>query len=113
VVASIPNVRYLENIWNLLILKDWKYTEYGILDRTHLRFFTLQSIRVIFENLGYHIERIEGINPFDEKPYFKRLSKRFIYWVFFLTNLLFFKHIEDMRYLQFVVVARPKSLWQS
>jgi len=36
VVTSIPNVRHFDNIWNLMIHKDWKYSEWGILDKTHL-----------------------------------------------------------------------------
>lgn len=45
IVASIPNVRYLNNLINLLIKKDWVYTDSGILDRTHLKFFTEKSIK--------------------------------------------------------------------
>lgn len=35
-VASIPNVRYWVNLFRLLIEKDWKYREAGILDKIHL-----------------------------------------------------------------------------
>ncbi len=102
VVASIPNVRYFDNIWKLLVHRDWKYTEHGILDRTHLRFFTRKSILSTFEILEYCVESIEGINPL-EKEHPHRVRK------FKFLNLLFCNHIEDMRYLQFAVVARYKS----
>ena len=38
-LSSIPNVRYLKNIFKLIFNKDWKYTESGILNTTHFRFF--------------------------------------------------------------------------
>jgi len=99
VVASIPNVRYFDNMWNLVVHQDWQYTEQGILDRTHLRFFTRRSILATFESLGYCVECIEGINPLEKiHPY--RTRK------FYLLNWLLFNKIEDMRYLQFAVVAR-------
>ena len=44
VVASIPNVAYITNLVELILKKDWRYKpEGGILDKTHLRFFTKKS----------------------------------------------------------------------
>ena len=102
VVASIPNVRYFDNIWNLLFHKNWEYTDYGILDKTHLRFFTQRSMLSTFDSLGYEIKSIEGINFLENKhPHQVRKFK--------LLNLLLLNQIEDMRYLQFAVVARPRN----
>lgn len=101
VVASIPNVRYFDNIWKLLVEKDWEYTKNGILDRTHLRFFTCKSIIKTFDELGYEIESIEGINPIEqEHPQHVRKFK--------IINSMLLNQIEDMRYVQFAIVARPK-----
>ena len=44
VVASIPNVRYFFNVVDLAVHGRWDYTDEGILDRTHLRFFTRASM---------------------------------------------------------------------
>ena len=101
VIASIPNVRYFDNIWKLLVEKDWQYTDFGILDRTHLRFFTQRSILSTFENLGYKVELIEGINPFEQQN--PQRAKKFKFLNYILLN-----QIEDMRYLQFAVVALPQ-----
>ncbi len=102
IVASIPNVRYFGNAWRFLVDKNWEYTESGILDRTHLRFFTHKSIVKMFDDLGYEIELIEGINPLGKgQP--RRVRN------FGLLNSILLNQIEDMRYLQFAVVARPKS----
>jgi 2-polyprenyl-3-methyl-5-hydroxy-6-metoxy-1,4-benzoquinol methylase len=94
IVASIPNVRYFENIWNLLINKDWHYTDWGILDRTHLRFFTCRSIKSTFNELGFSVKYIQGINPIQSRK-------------FDAINLLFMNQVNDMRYMQFAIVARP------
>jgi 2-polyprenyl-3-methyl-5-hydroxy-6-metoxy-1,4-benzoquinol methylase len=100
VVASIPNVRYFDNVWKFLVDRDWQYTDQGILDRTHLRFFTQKSIVSTFEGLGYSIDCIQGIGELEQlHPYRTRKYK-------FLNRLLM-NHISDMRYLQFAVVASP------
>lgn len=58
VVASIPNVRFYAVIARLLFNR-WGYVESGILDSTHLRFFTLPTIQEMFVRAGYSIERID------------------------------------------------------
>jgi trans-aconitate methyltransferase len=56
VVASIPNVRNLELVSGLLLAGHWEYAEHGLLDVTHLRFFTFDAIRHMFEQTGYQVE---------------------------------------------------------
>jgi len=40
VISSIPNIRYYDQVKKFLLKKEWKYEDSGILDKTHLRFFT-------------------------------------------------------------------------
>jgi len=54
VIASIPNVRFAGVIHNL-VEGSWRYTDAGILDRTHLRFFTFKEIERMFDAAGYEI----------------------------------------------------------
>jgi 2-polyprenyl-3-methyl-5-hydroxy-6-metoxy-1,4-benzoquinol methylase len=61
IVGSIPNVRHITALFKLLITKDWKYSESGILDRTHLRFFTEKSLRRTLQEHGYVIEKFGGV----------------------------------------------------
>ena len=61
VVASIPNVRYFPVLFRLILRKEWRYVDNGVLDRTHLRFFTVKSIREMFEGLHYEVVRMDGI----------------------------------------------------
>ena len=62
VVASIPNVRNIRVVVDLVLRGRWTYTELGVLDRTHLRFFTARTIRELFADSGFAVERLEGIN---------------------------------------------------
>jgi glycosyltransferase involved in cell wall biosynthesis/2-polyprenyl-3-methyl-5-hydroxy-6-metoxy-1,4-benzoquinol methylase len=63
IVASIPNIRYW-GIINMLIEGHWKYEDYGILDKTHLRFFTKKEIEKLFADSGFHITAINAnIDP--------------------------------------------------
>jgi SAM-dependent methyltransferase len=48
VIASIPNVQNIDVLWRLLRGR-WDYRERGITDFGHLRFFTLRTIRGLFE----------------------------------------------------------------
>jgi len=67
VVASLPNVQYLGLIHHL-IEGNWTYQDEGILDRTHLRFFTYREIEKLFDDAGYEICQVdETIDPQYEK----------------------------------------------
>ncbi|MEW6496301.1 MAG: methyltransferase domain-containing protein [Cyanobacteriota bacterium] len=54
VIACIPNVQHWSLILQLLNGR-WEYQEEGLLDRTHLRFFTLESIEQMFSKCGLQI----------------------------------------------------------
>ncbi len=44
IYITVPNIRYWRVILDLVIKDDWEYKGWGILDYTHLRFFTKRSI---------------------------------------------------------------------
>jgi trans-aconitate methyltransferase len=54
VLACIPNVQHWTVIYSLLRGK-WKYEDEGLMDRTHLRFFTLDSIVELMKSAGLEI----------------------------------------------------------
>ncbi len=58
VVACIPNVAH-GSVRLALLRGEFPYSERGLLDRTHLRFFTRQTIEQLFENAGYEIRHLE------------------------------------------------------
>jgi SAM-dependent methyltransferase len=55
-VASLPNVRQWPVIRDLVLKGEWEYRSSGVLDATHLRFFTKRSIKRMLEECGYAIE---------------------------------------------------------
>ncbi len=56
IVCSIPNVRHESVILPLLFNGTFKYEDAGILDRTHLRFFTLQEIYGFMRETGFEMQ---------------------------------------------------------
>lgn len=96
VVSSIPNIRFYPTFFELAAHCEWEYEESGILDSTHLRFFTERSIRKMYERLGYEVLRHEGINRLERMP------RR--YWV---ANALANRRFLDMQFAEFATVARP------
>jgi 2-polyprenyl-3-methyl-5-hydroxy-6-metoxy-1,4-benzoquinol methylase len=62
VLVSVPNVRHLSVLLPLVLRGEWSYTEAGILDRTHLRFFTKRSAKDLFERCGVVVEEVHALN---------------------------------------------------
>jgi len=57
VFASTPNISYYRVV--LMLLKGrWDLTDRGVMDRTHLRWFTPQSFREMFESCGYCVRSV-------------------------------------------------------
>ena len=53
-LACVPNVQH----WSLsmgLLQGEWTYCDEGLLDRTHLRFFTLNSVRQMVADAGLEV----------------------------------------------------------
>ncbi len=110
VLASIPNVR---NLWliNELLAGKWDYVPAGLLDVTHIRFFTRKTIGELFAQTGYRIEtlganidarvpdaQLPGRGPFDittDRAVLRGLTA---------------EDFSDLRTIQFLVDATPSSL---
>ena len=97
--CCIPNIRHVDNLEHLLFERDWRYEDFGIRDRTHLRFFTEKSIARLLSNTGFNVLSLIGINEdwWHEKKRLRRLLFK-----------LFPEFTRDMRYIQFLVIAEPK-----
>lgn len=59
-VVSIPNVRHHSVLADLLRGR-FDYRDAGVLDRTHLRFFTAATARELCERAGFVVERMERV----------------------------------------------------
>ena len=93
-VLSVPNVRYYLNVRDLVLRGRWDYQEFGVLDRTHLRFFTLGSIKDLLGQNGFEVQRTEGLNAPQLKTHYRLL--------FALAPRSF----ADMKFPQIAVVSQ-------
>jgi 2-polyprenyl-3-methyl-5-hydroxy-6-metoxy-1,4-benzoquinol methylase len=59
IILSVPNVRHWKVTVPLVLAGEWNYTDSGLLDKTHLRFFTKKSIIRLLADTGYRIESCE------------------------------------------------------
>jgi O-antigen biosynthesis protein len=108
VIASIPNIAH--GAVRLELLQGrFEYTEFGILDGTHLRFFTRKTVQDLFEQTGYLIDVIDrtiaptlsGVLLGVPNVNRESLSDDLIHQV---------EEAEDSDTLQFIVRAFPASL---
>ena len=100
IVASIPNFRYIKNLFQIVVKGKWNYTDSGILDYTHFRFFTQKSILSLFQDSGYEVAVIKGINKTKSVKYFI---------ICCLFSLITLRNQFDTLYLQIAVMAEKKN----
>lgn len=96
IISSIPNVRYHKVFQQFIFGKDWKYKRSGVMDFTHLRFFTSKSILRMYNDAGYDVIYHKGINRTRSvMPY--------------LYNILLFFTGKDLFYVQFATIAKKRN----
>lgn len=52
IIVSLPNIRHYSVLLPLLFSGRWKYSDAGIMDRTHLRFFSHDTAIELLQNAG-------------------------------------------------------------
>lgn len=107
VIVSVPNMAHLWVRLNLLIGR-LPYADRGILDRTHLRFFTLASFRRFLSDAGLECDQIVATPV----PLFLAVPKRYHgTWLRALqaVNALVTRIWRTMFGFQFVALAHPRK----
>jgi len=80
VIVSVPNIANY-SIRLRLLFGQFRYTETGIMDRTHLRFFTWHSFSELIDRSGFTIEQQSCISRFSGpllRLFFPLLAVQFI-----------------------------------
>lgn len=73
-IASIPNIRYWRVLRDLALLGRFHYVEAGILDSTHLRFFTRRSFTEMLEQGHFAVIRLQFLIGGPKQELFNRLT---------------------------------------
>lgn len=60
IIASIPNLMHI-SVMEQLLQGNFTYTETGLLDKTHIHFFTFNEIVRMFREAGYKLEEIQNV----------------------------------------------------
>lgn len=60
-IVSLPNVRHWSVLFPLLFRGRWDYRDAGIMDRTHLRFFTRSTACEMLQGAGFHLTSIQPL----------------------------------------------------
>ena len=95
-VISVPNIRCIKVLLPLVLLGRFRYQEYGILDRTHLRFFTRESALALAAPTMLKVERWLRYMP----PSFSKLG---------MANLLTLGLARDLIATQYLIASTHKA----
>jgi len=95
IVCSIPNIRYYKILKSLVLKGRWDYRPLGILDRTHLRFFTLKTIEDMLRETGFEIRTVV------KEGYCSGFIK--------MVNRLLFNRLIDFLVVQYKIVATKRN----
>ena len=64
-LTSVPNVANIDILLHMLEGR-WDYADAGILDRTHVRFFTRATITEMLQDAGFTVEKIRKTHSIEE-----------------------------------------------
>jgi 2-polyprenyl-3-methyl-5-hydroxy-6-metoxy-1,4-benzoquinol methylase len=104
IITSIPNIAHITTVVDLLQGK-WTYQDAGLMDKTHLRFFTKTEIEKMFNECGYNVVNIESIVVSNE-VYDKVIS--YLYKLLSDINLVGEEFVRQSVAYQYVVVAEKQ-----
>ncbi len=107
VLASVPNIRNVANL-DELAGGHWNYGPNGVLDITHVRFFTRESLVAMFEETGYIVKQMIPLTQpkLLEKHVIDRRPGQLV------TRNVTLRYrdmaeLEDLYALQYVIDAKP------
>jgi SAM-dependent methyltransferase len=94
IIARIPNARHVRLVIPLVIKGTFSYVDSGILDRTHLRFFTRSTCNQLFDPAVYNVE--------STRPYGMGVRPK-------IVNFLTFGIFRDFLTMHYVVTAEKRQ----
>ncbi len=92
-ITSLPNIRHIVPLLKI-IFDRLEHEESGVLDKTHLHFYTLHTMKKMFTETGFEIQRIE--------------NNRSISLKFKIANIITFGLFKPFSIYQYIFVLRKK-----
>jgi SAM-dependent methyltransferase len=111
VLAGSPNVCH-HSVLRMLLADRWDYQGKGIMDATHLRWFTAQTYQALFEDNGYVVDHVGSANPLSRKA---RLANALLFkrWEhLFYTQIFLRGHVGDQKAAGDVQPKSPTDEWK-
>ncbi|OQA35715.1 MAG: bifunctional 3-demethylubiquinone-9 3-methyltransferase/ 2-octaprenyl-6-hydroxy phenol methylase [Parcubacteria group bacterium ADurb.Bin326] len=93
-VISVPNIAFLKQRMEIFEGKFDYNPKGGIMDETHLRFFTAKSLRVLCERSGFDIKSFYGYSLVKNKFFFLRYLAK--WW-------------PELFAIQLIAIVKPKG----
>lgn len=102
-IASIPNIAHAAICWELAHGR-FDYQKFGLLDNTHIRFFTKKNVARLFEETGYQIVSWDRVTQTPQETEFNvhcnsAQDQAFLDWIC--------EQNSEAHTYQFIVKARP------
>lgn len=60
IICSVPNIKHWSVLAPLLLEDRFAYTDQGLLDRTHVHFFTLRELEALLAEAGFAAEQLDA-----------------------------------------------------
>jgi 2-polyprenyl-3-methyl-5-hydroxy-6-metoxy-1,4-benzoquinol methylase len=106
IIVSVPNIVH-QSIALEILFNQWNYEKSGILDQTHLKFFTKDSLIKLVKDSGFYIESIDSTITEYPKQYIKKIfqknHKKLTPEIFDLINQ------SDKKNFQYIIKATIKK----
>lgn len=75
IIISVPNIAHI-SIRLRLLLGSFDYERVGIMDETHLRFFTKKTLQEFIKQAGLKLVELEYSSDFGQLPFVGRIAKK-------------------------------------
>lgn len=96
-IISVPNIRHYRFIWRLITRGDFRYRDFGLLDRTHLRFFVKETAVELGTCGGLALveaRSVQKLKPSDPRA---------------ILNMLAFGALSDFLAKQWLIVVERRA----
>jgi 2-polyprenyl-3-methyl-5-hydroxy-6-metoxy-1,4-benzoquinol methylase len=104
IVCSIPNIRHESVLMPLLVDGTFTYRDEGVLDRTHLRFFTAREILTFLEGAGFELTGEVRVNRTTPSPFLDTVAE-----VVRRLGGDERRYREEATIVQYIIKARPRA----